>query len=901
MKHTGFILVVAVLLCFAGLLLSIDIASASDGIIGYISTTGTNSASSPKIRLWNNSGNGSWGSEVELASAGSPLRFVIVKQSPIDSKIVLASLSNDGFIDTYVCLWNCSDSNNWNAANNVAQVWNVASTERRFDVDFQTQNGNAVLAYAPLNTTTSCDVAYISLPQSSTSFSGINAACLDDASKATDINYTWIRLDRNPVTSSNEMLLVGFDGTDSAINGWVWNGTGFGNFANLSFTAASTGGGEALAAKYAADGTKGMIAGGESTKGDVAYRYWNGTGWSAIASITMTVTNLDVKYMTMKADPATDDLQMVTVDSGSDLSTAYWNGAAWATTVSLDNGIDTNTARPADFAWMPTGSTGRLVWDTDGAGLAMSNRTCTPQCSATETTIVNYTGTGNWLSLYTNPDNTDMDKILGVRMNSVLNLGSLFYNGSFLNYGDSILTSNANSTAYESYVFAFRQDKRVPAITYTTPTPNTGIKQSSNQTYINVSINEYLSTAVIEWNGTNQTMNGSNDTWYVNKTSLIEGFYSYKVYATDFNGNLNVSLTRNITINYPPAINLMAPPNNTVNSTSANITFFYNVTDTLDNVSFCALSIDNIFVKNTSTPPVNESIALNFTYNMSGGVHNWSIFCNDTNNFNTTTDTRVITIAFNPTILSVTIDDFLTPANEIILNAGSTRNVYCTVVVSDPLGPSNIKNASATFYYTLNKSADSDDGNVHYTNASCDVNATGTNNKTFSCAFPVSFYANNGTWQCNATTFNNNSFSANSNTTSVIDPLFAVNVTNGLDFGNVEASNYSLETTVNFTNIGNMPINITLQGYADTPGDNLGMNCTGNTNISINSIRFFPLSTPYPQKIALNGSVQPFNITLNKTIVSTPVFNISYWQLNLTPGPMNRTCVGYVIFSAESP
>jgi hypothetical protein len=180
------------------------------------------------------------------------------------------------------------------------------------------------------------------------------------------------------------------------------------------------------------------------------------------------------------------------------------------------------------------------------------------------------------------------------------------------------------------------------------------------------------------------------------------------------------------------------------------------------------------------------------------------------------------------------------------------------------------------------------------------VNTTSTN-KTFNCGFDVLYYANNGSWICNLTV-NNYPVTTNFNISSTILPLYAVNVTDGIEFSDVEAGLPSANITANITNFGNMPVNITLQGYAISIGDNIGMNCSDGTNITITNIRFSKNSTStFPQKTQLNGSVQPLMLQMQKQTNITVISNTTYWQINPNPGSINRICDGHVIFSAEAP
>jgi len=452
---------------------------ASNATIAYRSNTGTNTLNSPKVREWNSTGTGSWGSEVELGTAGSPIRYAVVKYSPVSSKRIVVTLSDDGYLDAYVCFSSCNEASSWTVSNDIGKVWTTAAAQRRFDVEFETATGDAIVVYAIENTTTTCDLGYKVLPSGSSSFSGIQELCIDDSGHATDIQYTWVRLDRDPVSTSEELIVVGFDSTDSHINAWVWNGNSWGNQQELTSAATATGGGEALAVKYAADGSIGMVMGGDGTSGNVAVFHWTGTSWVNTADFDVdTGDALDAKWLTLKADPATDDLQAVAVDSGSDLATAYWNGTAWTVTSNIDQAVDSNAARPADFEWDPSGSTGKLVWDTDTTGTTLSQRTCSPQCTSGTTTISTYAGTGAWVALYRNPTVADTVNILGARLQSTFDIGSFRWDGSsFTNYGDTVITADTTVTTFEAFSIAFQLNTTVPDTT-----PPTYSLNSTNST-----------------------------------------------------------------------------------------------------------------------------------------------------------------------------------------------------------------------------------------------------------------------------------------------------------------------------------------------------------------------------------------------------------------------------------
>ncbi len=427
-----------------------NMAILEKAMIAYISNT-LSGLNTPKIRVWNNETG--WGGEIELASAGSPVRFVRLVFSPISPKRIIITQSDDGLLDAYVS----NDGNSWTFSNDIGTVG--VATQRRFDVKFETATGDAIVVYAINSTDVSRDLAYKVLSENTLSFSGITEQYINDDGHATNIQYYWIVMDRNPVSTSEEIIVAGIDYTDRDIDAWIWNGNAWVNRVEISSSVDTTSRSyEALAVKYANDGSKGMIIGGDATSGNVNGQYWNGASWTTSNIGDLNSTNVaDTRWLTLKSDPSTDDLMAVSVDSSSNLYTMYWNGNSWSITRNIDSvGIDISTTRPVDFAWNPSGSTGILIWDTDTTGTTLSYRTCSPECNSATQTTSTYAGTGRWIQAVTNPRNEDNTKILIGRLNRNNDIGAINRSSTtFSNYGDSVITANTVVTTYEAFDISF--------------------------------------------------------------------------------------------------------------------------------------------------------------------------------------------------------------------------------------------------------------------------------------------------------------------------------------------------------------------------------------------------------------------------------------------------------------
>jgi len=161
-------------------------------------------------------------------------------------------------------------------------------------------------------------------------------------------------------------------------------------------------------------------------------------------------------------------------------------------------------------------------------------------------------------------------------------------------------------------------------ITFEPPTPNNTIV-NTDYSYINVSLDNTinLDKVFLEWNGTNETMsNVTADIFFLNKTSLSNGNYTFRVWANDTEGNYSVSESVWVYINYtapeipdnPPVVTLESPEDNH-NSTTGNIIFNCSVTDD------------------------NQLANITLYHNISG---NWS--ANETKNISGTSNSTVWTV-----------------------------------------------------------------------------------------------------------------------------------------------------------------------------------------------------------------------------------------------------------------
>ncbi len=103
-----------------------------------------------------------------------------------------------------------------------------------------------------------------------------------------------------------------------------------------------------------------------------------------------------------------------------------------------------------------------------------------------------------------------------------------------------------------------------PGINVTSPSPGATV----NVNYVNVTVTTTgtTGTVILDWGGTNFTMSGSGNEFYLNKTELLNNVYNYIVYADNGTGNWSNSSNRTVTVNAPPSITAYEPAASSVTS-----------------------------------------------------------------------------------------------------------------------------------------------------------------------------------------------------------------------------------------------------------------------------------------------------------------------------------------------
>src|SRR5438093_984401 len=258
--------------------------------IEYRSNTGTNTVNSPKSRTWDGT---SWSApEIEEATTGSPLRNVRMAYSPIasDERIVV-TVSDDGWLDAYVCTPTCT------VTNNLGQVWSSApgAADYRFDIAYEALSGRALLVYGVLSTDTTHDIAY----REYTGSWGPEQY-LDNTTNATDLQYSVLEL--APKAQSDQVgLMAGTtNGVDTA---WIWSGTAFGSFTEVTATGFTSTLGHRMAIAWETTSGHLLAVAAAGPLGEtIVYREFT-TSWSSSSTYACGTSGKSDYWLSLKPNP----------------------------------------------------------------------------------------------------------------------------------------------------------------------------------------------------------------------------------------------------------------------------------------------------------------------------------------------------------------------------------------------------------------------------------------------------------------------------------------------------------------------------------------------------------------------------------------------------------------------
>ena len=257
--------------------------------------------------------------------------------------------------------------------------------------------------------------------------------------------------------------------------------------------------------------------------------------------------------------------------------------------------------------------------------------------------------------------------------NTTLNLSGLTETGTI-----NVTTTKHNFIPNETTIEAVLEE---PVVTLVSPsdnyyTSNISITFNCSATdginLENISLYHNISGSFVLNQTTNITGTYNSSIFKINATANLA--FTWNCLACDNDSNSDWGVNRSIitdTIN--PSLYLGPPANNTINTTTSYIDFYYNVSD--KNIDNCSLIIDDVINITESNPTNNINVQQNLTSHLKPGIYNWNINCTDKANNVNKSEIRNISI--------VDLTDPIVNLNSPTNNSNISNNVTFNFIVTE--------------------------------------------------------------------------------------------------------------------------------------------------------------------------------------------------------------------------
>ncbi|MFC1697707.1 S8 family serine peptidase [Nanoarchaeota archaeon] len=211
-------------------------------------------------------------------------------------------------------------------------------------------------------------------------------------------------------------------------------------------------------------------------------------------------------------------------------------------------------------------------------------------------------------------------------------------------------------------------DTNAPTLTFDQPTPDNYSSTSTTWTIINISSNELLSSALLEWNNSNYSLTNTNDYWSINISG--QGLYDYQIYGNDSANNFGVTETRVVYLNNQDPLIEYESPNET------DIIIFENQSQEFQHIS--SDPNDDDLTYDWLLNDESQATTQNWTYtptSTSSGIYNVTLTVSDEfSSISTSWNLTVLNINFAPEIFIETLNVIEDESLSYQVNASDADN-----------------------------------------------------------------------------------------------------------------------------------------------------------------------------------------------------------------------------------
>lgn len=236
-------------------------------------------------------------------------------------------------------------------------------------------------------------------------------------------------------------------------------------------------------------------------------------------------------------------------------------------------------------------------------------------------------------------------------------------------------------------------------------------------------------------------------------------------------------------------------------------------------------------------------------------------------------------------------------AASIVPNEGTTKNVSCVGTVTDTNGFSDIAHVGAFFFRTsVGTSSPMDENNKYYLqgDSSCVPSGGSGNSETYTCAFPVAYYAdatdagspNSGdNWTCEMWPADTVATGTPATDGIEMNSLIALDVDPSLDYGSLNPGSN--------TGQGDIKISIDNTGNRDIDPEISGANMTsGGNTIVVGQQKYADFNFDYgTQGTALSTTPTAIDITLPQRTTATTTDDV-WFGIGVPTGTVQGTYTG---------
>jgi len=354
--------------------------SQGDGIIIY----GQSGNTTPQWRTYAGGAN-TFGNALGTVAGTQPV-IVQTRTSPTKQEAIVAYQDDSGNLKVM-----CYDGNSWYNEWSVNIAPGGNQRERRFDVSYETQSGDAIVVYSKnISATNALAFRTKSGGAGCGSANWSNAIDFPSGSGVTFGTVYWIKMARDARSTSN-IAAVAWSDYNSNLGAALWDGSTFTNFKRLELSLeiiSSTGDVDSFDLSFESiTGDLMVVWGSGGTNGTNGAWYNECVGGTSTCSWNLNRTNIsslldDATVLDLSSDPTSDRMAFSSIgNANNDLQAAYWNGSSWT---GYSN-RDTSTEAPqmgmklTSTGWLTNGANTKWVITYDDAiGAGLSWYTATP-------------------------------------------------------------------------------------------------------------------------------------------------------------------------------------------------------------------------------------------------------------------------------------------------------------------------------------------------------------------------------------------------------------------------------------------------------------------------------------------------------------------------------------------